>query len=130
MNETKANDKANEASEPDYSSIICNMCGNPFTIFDYMMGDNRYDIFVNYPSNHDCERVQLNLCSNCFDKVFDMIVPLCKINPIVDDDWVEHCVSREDGHMVIHESWGPGGEGYLKMKEIKKAAEAYWLNLH
>ncbi len=86
-----------------------------------MMGDNCYDIFVNYPSSHDCKRVQLNLCSDCFDKVFDTIVPLCKINPVVDDDWLEHCVSREDGHMVIHESWGPGGANYLRMREIAQS---------
>lgn len=69
------------------NDIKCTMCGKKFDDEDIMLGDNTYDIYVNYPSKHDLERIKLNFCVDCFDKVLDMIIPLCKINPIVDEDW-------------------------------------------
>ena len=48
--------------QPKAGETVCTMCGKAFTEWDVNLGDNCYDIFVNYPSNHDCERIQLNLC--------------------------------------------------------------------
>ena len=96
--------------QPKAGETVCTMCGKTFTEWDVNLGDNCYDIFVNYPSNHDCERIQLNLCVECFDRVLDLILPLCKFDPVVDDDWLEHCC--EGG--VIHRDRGPGGAAYRR----------------
>ena len=70
--------------------IKCTMCGKTFDEWDINLCDNRYDIFVNYPSVHDMERIQFNFCVDCFDRVLDILIPMCKINPIVEDDWWSH----------------------------------------
>ena len=104
-----------EASTENDYPIICTMCGKEFDESDRNFGDNCYDIFVNYPSKYDCCRVQLDLCVDCFDIVLDVLIPMCKTNPIVDDDWLEHCCEGN----VIHRDWGPGGAAYRKRKEKK-----------
>ncbi|MBO4413849.1 MAG: hypothetical protein IKX86_01110 [Clostridia bacterium] len=81
--------------------IICTMCGKPFDEWDVMLGDNRYDIFVNYGSKYDLMRIRFNFCCECFDRVLDTIIPMCKIDPVADDDWWEHCVREANGRLVI-----------------------------
>ena len=94
-----------EEVRAEASKIKCNICGRPFNEWDIYMGDNRYDIFVNYPSCHDHSRIQFNFCVKCFDRVLDTIIPMCTIDPVVDDNWVRHCVSAPE----INPKAGPGG---------------------
>lgn len=102
-------DKIKEAAK----RIKCTMCGKPFSLWDMNLGDNRYDIFVNYPSSHDGERLQFNFCTTCFDKVLDTIIPMCRMNPVVDDDWLSHCIVRNNNKQYINEGLGPGGAGHI-----------------
>ena len=99
-----------EEYEAEAAKTICTMCGKPFSSWDMNLGDNRYDIFVGYPSSHDTERIQINLCVDCFDKVLDTIVSMCKINPVVDGDWMEHCLKKNDGVIYISRRLGSGGD--------------------
>lgn len=50
-----------EEYDAEAAKTICTMCGKPFSSWDMNLGDNRYDIFVGYPSSHDTERIQINL---------------------------------------------------------------------
>lgn len=88
----------------------CTMCGKKFTEADLSFRGNRHDIFVGYHSRYDLKRLQLNLCVDCFDRVLDMLIPMCRLDPVTDDDWVEHCTSMNR----LHRNWGPGGGGYRK----------------
>ena len=89
---------------------ICNICGKEFNEWDEILGDNKFDVFVNYPSKYDINRIKINLCVDCYDSVLDKILPMCKINPIVDDNWIDHCT---DGKGIIHRDWGSGGSKHL-----------------
>ena len=63
-------DKRNSETE----KITCTMCGKQFDKWDMSLGDNRYDIFVNYPSKYDLKRLRFDFCCSCFDKVLDTII--------------------------------------------------------
>lgn len=103
-----------EEIRAEASKIKCTMCGKAFDEWDLLLGDNRYDIFINYPSKHDLERIQFNFCCDCFDRVLDTVILMCKNNPVVDKDWSEHCLINKGNQWVIDESLGPGG--YEKKK--------------
>ena len=75
--------------EDGKSKIVCTMCGKTFSMYDKGFGYNQQDLLIGYPSKHDLERIRLNLCVDCFDKVLDIIIPMCKTNPVVDEDWSE-----------------------------------------
>ncbi len=65
----------------------CTMCGKYFDLWDEQESFclNRR---IGYGSSHDGCQVKLQLCCGCFDRVLDMIVPLCRTNPITDlTDW-------------------------------------------
>ncbi len=98
-----------EECEREAAKTVCTMCGKPFSSWDMNLGDNRHDIFVGYPSKHDLERIQINLCVDCFDNVLDTIISMCKTNPVVDDDWWAHCLENIDGRLYINKNLGPGG---------------------
>lgn len=59
----------------------CSMCGNEFDIWDEQE-NFRFEHKVGYGSVHDGEYIKINLCCDCFDKVIDIISPLCKTNPV------------------------------------------------
>jgi len=105
--------KDKESIEEIASEIKCTMCGKTFDWTDLCLGDNLYDIFVGYGSKHDGERMQFSFCCDCFDKVVDWVIPQCSIDPIVDSDYLDHCIGA-DNH--IHEDWGPGGGEQNKVK--------------
>ena len=65
----------------DYPVKICNMCGKTFDFWDNQESFC-FDHYIGYGSTHDFERIRLNLCCNCFDKVIDWIIPQCKHDPI------------------------------------------------
>lgn len=64
---------------------------------DIYLGENQYDIFVNCPSNHDLKRLKFNFCVNCFDKVLDTIIPMCKLNPVAEEDLLDAIRENNDG---------------------------------
>lgn len=55
----------------------CNKCGREFDEFD-----EQHDIHITkdmgYPSKYDGERVRIDLCVDCADKLIDE----CRVNPI------------------------------------------------
>ncbi len=69
----------------DFQPTKCNMCGKAFDSYDYHH-DLCFDKRMGNGSTHDLERVQLNLCCDCFDKTLDWLLPQCKINPI--SEWM------------------------------------------
>jgi hypothetical protein len=61
---------------------ICNVCGKTFDMSDEQEGFGfNYD--VGYGSVHDGEKIRLDMCCECFDKVLEYVLPLCKHSPIV-----------------------------------------------
>lgn len=64
-----------------YPTKVCNMCGKKFGLWDHQE-DFCFDHKIGYGSAHDLERIQLNLCCRCFDKVIDWILPQCRHNPM------------------------------------------------
>ena len=84
------------------------MCGKEFNEWDESFHTGNFDLFVGYGSKHDDERIQFSLCIDCFDRMMDTILPLFKINPIVDNSWTDHCTSDH----LRHKNWGPGGKPY------------------
>ena len=61
--------------------VACDENGKAFDSYDYHH-DLCFDKCMGYGSTHDLERVRLNLCCDCFDKILDWVLPQCKINPI------------------------------------------------
>ena len=65
----------------------CTMCGKNFDLWDEQENfclDRR----IGYGSSHDGCQVKLQLCCGCFDRVLDMVIPLCRTTPITDlTDW-------------------------------------------
>lgn len=65
----------------DFEPTICNMCGKTFDEWDYQE-NFCFDTHIGYGSRYDLNRLRLNLCIDCFDKVLDFILPQCKENPL------------------------------------------------
>ena len=59
----------------------CNMCGKEFDFWDEQE-NFCFEHKVGYGSIHDGEQVSLNLCCDCFDKVIDIVAPMCQVNPL------------------------------------------------
>lgn len=79
-----------EQLKQDAAKHKCTMCGKEFDIFDEQQGIEM-DHWCGYGSHHDMSHIQFRLCNECFDKVMDKIIPLCK-NQVVFDDcfaWVD-----------------------------------------
>lgn len=63
---------------------VCNMCGKDFDIFDEQEDFSMYRN-IGYGSKYDEQKIELDLCCDCFDKLVDeYIMPNCKISPIED----------------------------------------------
>lgn len=65
----------------------CTMCGKNFDLWDEQ--ENFYlNRRIGYGSFRDGCQVKLQLCCECFDRVLDMVIPLCRTTPITDlMDW-------------------------------------------
>lgn len=59
----------------------CNVCGKEFDMWDKQENFGLH-YHVGYGSVHDGEVIELDLCCDCFDKVLEIILPMCQINPI------------------------------------------------
>ena len=63
--------------------IKCNMCGKDFDDID--MGF-KFGVHcrIGYGSQYDGDKVDLDLCPECFDKFIHNLRKKCKIDPIVE----------------------------------------------
>lgn len=66
-------------------TIKCNVCGCDFDCWDRQSG---YGIHhdIGYGSQYDGETINLNICCGCFDILLGIIVPICKINPMDENE--------------------------------------------
>ena len=65
----------------DFEPTVCTICGKLFNELDYQE-NFCFDTHIGYGSKYDLNRLRLNLCIDCFDKVLDFILPQCKDNPL------------------------------------------------
>jgi len=60
----------------------CNVCGKTVEqVFEGLMPISIHDR-VGYGSKHDGSMLDLDICSDCFDKLIDSFVEKCAIKPI------------------------------------------------
>ena len=55
----------------------CSMCGKVFDIWGEQE-DFCFDRHIGYGSEFDLTHIKFNLCCECFDKVFKMLLPMLK----------------------------------------------------
>ena len=65
-------------------STECTMCGKTLDEDD-MFESYSADMHIGYGSKYDMSRLRFQLCCDCFDRILDMVIPLCKTNPIVEE---------------------------------------------
>ena len=66
-------------------SMECTMCGKTLDEWDKYENYSA-DLHIGYGSKYDMSRLRFQLCCDCFDRILDMFVPLCKTNPLEDED--------------------------------------------
>ena len=59
----------------------CTMCSKEFDFWDEQE-NFCFNHTIGYGSAHDGETISLNLCCNCFDKVINLISPICDTDPL------------------------------------------------
>ena len=65
-----------------YKAIrVCTMCGKTFDDWD-LQENNHIKHYFGYGSKHDLQIFEADLCSNCYDKIIDTILPLFPSSPI------------------------------------------------
>lgn len=68
------------------ANITCTMCGKQFTFLDSQEG-----FVFNYTCGHGTKfedrHIKIDLCCECFDEVMDFVIPRCKQNPFVNDEF-------------------------------------------
>lgn len=80
---TKAEmDDLNSRIEKRAKDMHCTMCGKQYDFFD-AQENFRIDQYVGYGSKYDEDHIIMNLCCDCFDRLMDFAIPLCKEDPIV-----------------------------------------------
>ena len=62
------------------SRRICDMCGEEFNDWDKQENFG-FHYNVGYGSKYDGNRIHLDFCCTCFDKLMDYILPQCKTEP-------------------------------------------------
>ena len=63
-------------------STECTMCGK--TLDEDDRAENySADMHIGYGSKYDMSHIRFQLCCDCFDRIMDMVIPLCKTNPVV-----------------------------------------------
>lgn len=58
-------------------TIVCNMCGKEMDVWDTRHDFAIYDR-IGYGSKYDGERLRLDLCCSCMDRIIDA----CRISPV------------------------------------------------
>ena len=64
-------------------STECTMCGKTLSEDD-MFENYSADMNIGYGSRYDMSHIRFQLCCDCFDRILDIVIPLCKTNPIVE----------------------------------------------
>jgi hypothetical protein len=86
----EALDNSKDYQKAMHKIVTCTMCGKIFDCCDlenaFLNHSNSFDFYVGYGSKHDNEHIKLDLCLDCLDKVIDMIRPMCKTDPVTEDD--------------------------------------------
>ena len=59
---------------------VCNVCGKVFDQLDEQENFG-FDYHVGYGSRYDLTHLKAHICIDCFDKLMDGFIPLCKISP-------------------------------------------------
>lgn len=87
MELSKRYENGDKAAEKELEKLVprCTMCGELFGVFDYYE-NNCFTRHIGYDSKYDLNKLTLNLCIKCFDKILDFIVPQCKENPLTKED--------------------------------------------
>lgn len=63
---------------------FCNLCGKEFDNWDSQESFGIHTGKIGYGSKHDGDKLELDLCCDCFDKVIDDLIPKCKISPLIE----------------------------------------------
>lgn len=63
----------------------CTMCGNLLDEWD-LRQPFEFNHVIGYGSVHDLERIRFRLCCNCFDMLMDHMIPLCRENPVAEQN--------------------------------------------
>lgn len=62
--------------------IICNVCGKAIDqIFENQLVISIHN-YIGYGSKHDGDKIDLDICADCFDKLVDGFREKCAINPL------------------------------------------------
>lgn len=67
------------------AKTLCNVCGKEFDMWDEQEDLGLHTRF-GYGTKFDGDSIDLDICCNCFDKLMDKFIPMCKINPITGMD--------------------------------------------
>ena len=67
------------------AKTLCNVCGKEFDMRDDYAEFGIHKQAV-YGSKYDGDNIDLDICCDCFDKLMDKFIPMCKINPITEMD--------------------------------------------
>lgn len=59
---------------------VCNMCGKEFDFWDEQENFHIHEQNIGYGSKYDGDKLCLDLCCNCMDKIIEM----CTINPVIE----------------------------------------------
>lgn len=62
------------------AKVVCNVCGKAFDELDRQENFG-FDYHVGYGSRYDLSHLKAHICIDCFDKLMDRLIPLCKISP-------------------------------------------------
>ena len=65
--------------------VFCNVCGKELEMHDRVQNFGMHERF-GYGSKFDGDSIDLDICCDCFEKLMDKLIPICKINPIVPEE--------------------------------------------
>ena len=68
------------------AKTLCNVCGKEFDMWDEQEELGLHTRF-GYGTTFDGDRIDLDICCDCFDKLMDKFIPMCKINPITEMEY-------------------------------------------
>ena len=74
----------------------CSMCNNPLDEWD-LQEDFSFSRWIGYGSKYDLNKLDIQLCCTCFDKVLDFVLPKCK-NKILQ----EYEIRSENGRLQAY----------------------------
>jgi hypothetical protein len=72
------------------------MCNNPLDEWD-LQEDFFFSRWIGYGSKYDLNKLDIQLCCTCFDKVLDFVLPKCK-NKILQ----EYEIRSENGRLQAY----------------------------